>query len=297
MTGGMVAPDLHVWGTWLEHQPPQIGSELLLTMAKDSKPLIIVDPFRYAHGAEENDSTEMMGVMQCLRYCAAAGGAVVILHHPSRAEGSTGRGSTAIKGAVDVAYLQEMADPNDGGLITLKCIKNRFGETHPVTIRPNFEEGTFEVTDSAQFTRRNAESDKLLEFITRNPGSTQNMIWKQSGMMKSRLVNLLKEGRGTLWLEEKQGNSFRYIPIVLKSENNPENNRTGQGPGNCSSVLSPLGENREQVPLDPTSVLRTGTQKMNGKSLPSCPACGSFAVDAHRSPLFCFTCEQKAGRA
>jgi RecA-family ATPase len=80
MTGGTVAPDLHIWGTWLEQQPPQIGSELLLTIAKDSKPLIIVDPFRYAHGAEENDSTAMMGIMQCLRYCAAAGGAVIVLH-------------------------------------------------------------------------------------------------------------------------------------------------------------------------------------------------------------------------
>jgi hypothetical protein len=176
---------------------------------------------------------------------------------------------------VDVAYLQEMADPNDGGLITLKCIKNRFGETQSITIRPNFEEGTFEVTDSAQFTRRTAESDKLLDFITRNPGSSQNLIWKQSGMMKSRLVSLLKEGRGTLWSEEKQGNSYRYIPIVLKSENRSENNRTGQGSGNCSSVLSPLGENREQVPFDPTSVLRTDLEKTNGRKQFSCDRCGN----------------------
>ena len=35
--------DLHVWGTWLEQQPPQAGNELLLTIAKEERPVIIVD--------------------------------------------------------------------------------------------------------------------------------------------------------------------------------------------------------------------------------------------------------------
>jgi RecA-family ATPase len=51
--------DLRVWGIWNEQQPPQAGSELLLTIAKETKPVIIADPFRYFHTAEENDSTEM----------------------------------------------------------------------------------------------------------------------------------------------------------------------------------------------------------------------------------------------
>src|SRR5439155_6000623 len=122
--------------------------------------------------------------------------AMVILHHPAKTEGSTGRGSSAIKGAVDVAFLQEMADPNDGGLITLKCIKNRFGETHPVTIRPNFDEGTFQVTDSPQFVKRTADNEKLLQIIRETPGLSQNALYKQAGMKKSRLVSLLKEGSG-----------------------------------------------------------------------------------------------------
>ena len=79
--------DLKVWGTWNQEQPPQIGSELLLTIAKDTKPLIIVDPFLYAHGADENSSTEMAGIMKTLRYCAAVGGAVIIVHHPAKSEG------------------------------------------------------------------------------------------------------------------------------------------------------------------------------------------------------------------
>jgi len=86
---------------------PQIGSEVLVGIAKKVG-LIVIDPFRYSHGADENDSTEMMGIMQQLRYCAVQGAAVVVLHHPAKREGSTGRGSSAIRGAADVALLQEL---------------------------------------------------------------------------------------------------------------------------------------------------------------------------------------------
>ena len=241
---------------------------MLLTIAKETKPLIIVDPFRYAHGAEENDSTAMMGVMQMLRYCAAAGGAVVILHHPAKTEGSTGRGSTAIKGAADVAFLQELSD--ETGLITLKCTKNRFSERMTVTIRPNYDEGTFEVIDSPEFTKRESETEKLLQIITETPGLSQNSWAKKSGMMKARFVSLVKSNIGILWTEEKSGSSLRYIPTCSQPQNNSENNRTGQGVASCSSVLTSLGENREQVAPDPCELFsdegvetRTGGKKTN----------------------------------
>jgi AAA domain-containing protein len=290
MTGGVI-PNLHLWGTWLEHQPPQIGSELLLMIAKESRPLIFIDPFRYSHSAEENDSTEMMAVMQHLRYCAAAGGAVVILHHPAKTEGSTGRGSSCIKGAVDVAFLQEMADPNDGGLITLKCIKNRFGETHPVTIRPNFDEGTFEVTDSPQFIRRTAECEKLLQIIRETPGLSQNALYRQAGMKKSRLISLLKESSG-LWEERKDGCSLLYFPVVPKSGNNAGNNGTGQVVGGCSSVPSLYKREQGTIPLRPNLVVPEQIEKPNGKTLPCCPSCGSFALYRDGS---CQTCEYGRG--
>ncbi|HTT23630.1 MAG TPA: AAA family ATPase [Candidatus Sulfotelmatobacter sp.] len=241
MAGAPIA-DLKVWGTWLEQQPPQIDNELLLTIAKETQPLIIIDPFRYAHGAEENDSTEMMRVMQILRYCAASGGAVVILHHPAKTEGSTGRGSSAIKGAADVAFLQEMSD--ESGLITLKCTKNRFGSRICVTIRPNFEEGTFEVCDSPEFVKLEAETDRLLEIITATPGLNQNAWWKQSGMMKQRFVTLVKNNIGILWTEEKRGAALCYFPTCSQTQNSPENSRTGQGESSCSPVLTALSENR-----------------------------------------------------
>jgi RecA-family ATPase len=197
MTNGEPIPELRIWGIWNEHQPPMAGNDLLLTIAKETRPLIIVDPFRYFHSAEENDSTAMSGVMKYLRACASHGAAVVLLHHPAKAEGSTGRGSSAIRGACDLAFIHTL--DRDTGLITLKVDKNRHGESRTLTIRANFEDGQFEVTDSPYITRRKDELARIAKVIEAEPGITQNGIAKASGIHRTRVPRLLDEGRGTLW--------------------------------------------------------------------------------------------------
>jgi hypothetical protein len=306
MAGGPI-PNLKVWGTWLAEQPPQIGNEVLLTIAKDTKPLIILDPFVYAHAADENSSTEMSSVMQCLRYCTAAGGAVVVVHHPAKTEGSMGRGSSAIKGAVDVSFLQEM---NEDGLITLGCVKNRFGERHRVSIQPDYDEGTFTVTDSPQFTKREAELENLRRTIEENPGLSQNALWKKSGMMKTRFVKLLKQTNFGLWREEKDGNALRYFPPVLKAkiQTPPKNSsqsenrsRTDDLQANEKAEDKLFSEERTgQKSVDLFFVsppfkgrtIEQPSQKPNGKTLESCPNCGSFAIYRNAAGgTSCQTCE------
>jgi len=168
---------------------------------------------RYFHGSEENDSTEMASVMQQLKYCAAAGCAVIISHHPSKAEGSKGRGSSVIRDHSDVALTHSYSQ--ESGLITLDFNKNRPGlDLKKITIRPNYEEGLFQLTDSPEFTRRNEDLDKIGELIRQNPGFSQNALHKLSGMKKVRFVGLLKDGKDTLWNEVKEGNSLKYYPLV-----------------------------------------------------------------------------------
>jgi hypothetical protein len=293
MAGGPIS-ELRVWGTWLEQQPPQIGNELLLTIAKETKPLIIIDPFRYAHGAEENDSTEMMGVMQMLRYCAAAGGAVVILHHPAKTEGSTGRGSTAIKGAVDVSFLQEMSD--ETGLITLSCTKNRFGERHSVTIRPDYDEGTFTVTDSPQFTKRASEMDALLSIIQENPGLSQNAVCEKAGGKKSRVIAMLKAGRDSLlWEAKEQGRAVLYFPMVPKAGNHQGTKGTGQGSGVVPRFPLLKGGNREPSPYETQLLVpEPGTHATEPGDLPRCHDCGgSYLCKEGDGTLTCETCKEK----
>jgi archaellum biogenesis ATPase FlaH len=211
MAQDQTIPELRIWGIWNEQQPPKAGSELLLTLAKETRPLIIVDPFRYFHTAEENDSTAMSGVMQYLRACAAHGAAVVLLHHPSKAEGSTGRGSSVIRGACDLAFLHSL--DKDSGLITLKVDKNRHGETRTMTIRANFEDGTFDLTESPYITKRKDELARIGQIIAAEPGITQNGIAKASGIYRNRLPRLLEEGRGTLWHFQPGTNNSRRFYI------------------------------------------------------------------------------------
>jgi hypothetical protein len=206
-------PNFRVWGTWLVQQPPQIGSDLLLQLAKQVRPLLIIDPFRYSHDADENDSAQMMVVMRHLRTYAAAGAAVVILHHPAKAEGSTGRGSTAIRGAADISVMQELSE--ETGLITLRWVKNRFGEKPCVTIRPDFNAGTFEVTDSPAFVRRSERIRALRKHIEAKPGQSKNQLCGLMGGNRTEVLRLLKECARLEWKSEPgPRNSTLYFPLV-----------------------------------------------------------------------------------
>jgi hypothetical protein len=69
--------------------------------------LVVIDPFRDAHSADEQSSTQMRRVCQHLRAIARALNATVVVPHHTRKEGARSgsmagiRGSTAIEGAVD----------------------------------------------------------------------------------------------------------------------------------------------------------------------------------------------------
>ncbi len=270
-------PDLRIWGIWNEQQPPMFGSELLLTICKDTKPLLIVDPFVYFHSAKENVSDEMGPVMQYLRACVRWGGAAIVLHHPSKSEGSTGRGSSAIRGACDLAFLHSL--DKESSLITIKVDKNRNGESRTIILRADFEEGRFEVADAPYITKRNDELDKLAAIISTNQGLSQNSIYKQSGMRKARCVRLLQEGKGKRWLEKQDGRALTYwpiVPVVPGCSGNREQFRDG-----WSIVPPSLEGNKEQPPDQP-----------NGKTLTQCQACKSFAVYPEKDGrVTCMTCD------
>jgi len=233
MAGGSV-PDLKIWGTWLDEQPPQIGNDLLLQISKEMKPLIIVDPFRDAHDDDENDSLEMKRRMKALRTCATAGASVLLLHHTAKAEGSDGRGSTAIRAACDIRFVQEM-DPKDGSLITLRCGKNRLGKKLSMTIRVNFEEGVFERTDSAEFDGRQQQLMSLRKIIEESPGLTQNGVCGRVNMKKTRAMEFLKAEDGRLWCTKQDGKAVLYYPI--KSGGSPTGELMGTDDGGSGSPL------------------------------------------------------------
>lgn len=208
-------------------------------------------PFRYFHDADENDSTAMAAVMKYLRACASSGAAVVILHHPSKQEGSTGRGSSVIRGHCDLVLLHSL--DKESQLITLNVDKNRNGQSRTITIRADFEQGRFHVTDSPYIINRNEEYAKLAAIIDASPGIKQNSIVEQARMQKKRVGRLLKEGRGTRWgklpavaitpFSITRSQVVLWFRVVLGTSRS-----SWQG---GSAVLSPYGENHGTAPCGP----------------------------------------------
>lgn len=211
MVGDESLPTLRVWGMWDEIAPPEIGSPDLLAICKKWQPLVIFDPFRLSHNRDEDSSTEMAPVMKYLRTCAAAGGAVVILHHPPHTE-NRGRGSTVIRGACDVSFVHTLDRENN--VITLEREKNRHGENGVFSIRADFEDAAFELIDAPWLQHRNAEIDLLKELIEKQPGISTSQLCDAAGGKRNRVWKLLEEGAGTLWTRlPGTRKSFRFYPV------------------------------------------------------------------------------------
>jgi hypothetical protein len=264
LMAGAPIDTLKVWGTWLDPPPPRIGEDVLVKIAQESKPLIVFDPFRFAHTDDENDSTDMAPIMRRLRLCAAVGATILIVHHVGKAEGSKGRGSTAIRDHSDVAFVQEM----ENGLIKLKSNKIRFGPPIFVTVKPDFEEGTFEVTDSPEFVKQDAERLALRKIIEDEPGLCQTEVCRKSKMKKTRAIDMLADGNGTLWQMVPAGQSKHYYPTVPETGNCHGNSGTGSVEVTSSPVPLAFKGNWELVPrTHPKPVPESGNRVNPAKAV------------------------------
>ena len=161
--------------------------------------------------------------------------------------------------------------------------KNRHGESRTITIKADFEDGTFQVSEAPYITRRKDELAKIEEAIKAQPGITQNGIAKKCGIRKGRLPRLLEEGRGTLWSVESGANRSKlFYPLSggsLVREPPGTSDTTGESGGEVVPVVRRSIGGTTVPPTDPN------------KSLPSCSNCGSFALYRDGS---CMTCEPGA---
>jgi len=120
------------------------------------------------HEADENSATQMAPVMASLRELANAGASVVVLHHKSKSETSSYRGSSDIVAGADAAFALAKRD----GLLELRTIKNRFAAETTVEIQPDFAAGTFSVSSATahQFMPEVARLADVIGSLTRlNP--------------------------------------------------------------------------------------------------------------------------------
>lgn len=93
----------------------------------DRKPaMIFIDTLSMAFPGLEENSAEAMGrVVKVARDLTSWGAAVILIHHDTKAEGSTPRGHSILNGALDMALHVQPRD--EAGIIRGKLTKNRNG--------------------------------------------------------------------------------------------------------------------------------------------------------------------------
>ncbi|MGN6422630.1 MAG: AAA family ATPase [Asticcacaulis sp.] len=122
------APDFTLVGGVSDLLTPESPDLAALTEAvKARKPsLIFLDTLAMAFPGLEENSAEAMGrVVKVARDLTTWGAAVVLIHHDTKAEGSTPRGHSLLNGALDVALHVQPRD--ESGIIRGKLTKNRNG--------------------------------------------------------------------------------------------------------------------------------------------------------------------------
>ena len=90
----------------------------------------------------------------------------------------------------------------DANLITLRVDKNRHGERRDFTLKADFEEGKFELSEAAWISHRKNELLFLQELIYKSPGISTNQLCDAMSGRRGRILNMLEEGSGTLWTRE-----------------------------------------------------------------------------------------------
>lgn len=104
-------------------------SKLIRTIARASARVVFIDTLaRVMLDGEENSAKDMGRlVYYCSEIQRQTEAAVVLIHHKGKGNGSRERGSSALRGAVDV--MIEVG--KDKELITLKCTKSKDAEPFP----------------------------------------------------------------------------------------------------------------------------------------------------------------------
>lgn len=121
------APDFHLVegvSNLLAAESPDLAA--LVAAVKERLPkLIVIDTLAMAFPGLEENSAEAMGrVVAVARKLTQWGAAVVLIHHDTKAEGSTPRGHSLLNGALDVALHVKR---DESGIIRGKLTKNRNG--------------------------------------------------------------------------------------------------------------------------------------------------------------------------
>jgi hypothetical protein len=206
---------LRVWGNWADEPPPGIDDPRLEEFARDHHLLIIFDSLVRFHDADENSIKEMAAIMAKLRKLVTAGATVIVLHHSPKSEPRKNkyRGASDIHAGVDVAFNLSVDRKTNPPTLTFECFKHRGMEEFTLTIRPDFEQGRFELVADSSAQKSDETIDKLKALIREEPGLCQEDLIDRSGLPEHKVRKILNDGKSIHWIVDRPDRKTKtYFP-------------------------------------------------------------------------------------
>lgn len=209
---------LTIWGRWLKDKPPLIGDPRLIEFARRDRPLIIFDSLVRFHSAQENNATQMAEVSERFMQLADLGATVAVSHHQGKTPGMKYRGSTDILAGVDVAFAISKKKTKERTILTLDCYKHRDVQEFELTLRPDLENGRFEVLEDPSAEALSAMIEGIEKTVTRHPGLSQKALLEKADLPETKGRKILQEYDGVRWYSSRgKGKTRHYFPMPQKS--------------------------------------------------------------------------------
>lgn len=259
--------------------------------------LLVLDPLRDLHSAEENDSTEMAGVMHRLRAVRdALGCAVAFIHHMGKAGKDTAgrrpgqrlRGSSAIHGALDAGlYLSDLETDFCSWWTSKAHVEIKAGAGAGFFgLRLDVEDDADGEAVLARWSiQRDGDADadtraKALDFLSRQAGKPQTLeaVRAAVGQNKERVRRVLhdleKAGQAR---QARQGKRSAGWEISSQFGPGPDADRT-------TSENTPSGPHRKH-PMQPRKLVRIENPQVHATASDSSQSdrCGPMRTDADQT--------------
>lgn len=194
--------------------------------------LVIVDSLRRVHRLDENDNSEMRNLLPMMHAIAAAGPAVVVLHHDRKRTLNDSSEQERSSGALDLIAQVDMVFgmKRDRDTFTLTCRSARLiGEEQAASIAFRLSDradGTVAVEPlSAKDAKANSQialETAILFHLTRNPGDNSRGVCEAiSGRdteTRAALARMVDDGRVTMERGARSAKCYRCCEPYALSE-------------------------------------------------------------------------------
>jgi hypothetical protein len=216
--------------------------ENLIEIAKGG--VVIIDSFRRAFTGDEDKSEIVNNVMNRLRELALKHNvSFILLHHRGKNPENEYRGSSDILASVDIAYSITRGREEKKDILTLRGIKNRYGEEKNYTWKINESDTTITIEDYGEVIRQEKEQEEMEEveiieeaiksFEEQGKIPIQGEIIKkvEKVISKNKARELLKEYDGKRWISKRGDKNCVYYSVFQFSThiyNGKQENRQTQ---------------------------------------------------------------------